>query len=63
MLEKWYAYLSDQKNPDLAPLMESYFNDNIDLEELNYSIMELDAQILTYAEFKKDQYLDQLLDE
>ena len=61
MKEQWLKYLSEQNNEELIPFMEDFFNDNIDFEELNEKVHNL--ELLDFYVFRKDKYIDEILDE
>jgi hypothetical protein len=59
MENKWLNYLSEQNNEKLIPIMEAYFSDNIDFEELNGKVFDL--ELLDFNQFKKDFYINEIL--
>lgn len=59
MENKWLKYLSDQNNEELIPIMEQFFNDEIDLMELNDKVCNLG--LLDFSQFKKEKNIDDIL--
>ena len=58
MEKKWLKYLSESGNTELVPIMEKYFNEEIDLMELNDEIYNIG--LATLDVFKKDIEIDKL---
>lgn len=59
MKEKWFKYLSEQNNEELIPIMENFFNDTIDFDELNNEVDKLD--LLNFRKFNKDTIINDIL--
>jgi hypothetical protein len=59
MKTKWFEYLSEQNDINLKSIMIDYFNDKIDIEQLNNIITEKD--LLSFHLFKKEILLDNLI--
>ena len=59
MKEKWFKYLSEQNKEELIPIMEKFFNDTIDFDELNNEVDKLD--LLNFRKFNKDTIINDIL--
>jgi hypothetical protein len=61
MKDQYLKYLSETNDEKLIPLMEKYFNDEINIEDLGYEVMELGH--FSYKMFVKEQNINSLLND
>lgn len=59
MEENWFKYLSDQNDENIVPLMESFFNDKLTVNELSDEAEELGYR--SFHMFQKDVKINELL--
>lgn len=57
--DKWFKYLSKQKDADIRPTMSEFFNNKINFEELNGKICECGLQ--DFYTFRKELIIEELL--